>query len=628
MLTQKVGSRMLRSIIIIFFFSSTLLGQIKIDTVTLPFPIQDSIKKDSLFLQVQIPDKDTIRTFSSRLRIAACTRPEATAFINGKQTKVYPSGAFVGLVNVNIGITNLRFTVMSGASDSIWKEFAILRPEPMKNSSHDTLVIEEAMMEPSQDMWLTTGDVLEVKFKGSPGWEASFDIPKVESGIPMREVPPSEGGGFTGIYIGRYKVKPTDAVHEVQIEFQLKKGFWSREKAHSTAKISILPKELPRVAEVIGKRPYLNAGLGEDRLGGSKLGFLQAGVRVEVRGKIGSQYRVRLSEAMEAWLPEEFAKLLPPDTPLPRSLAGAISAIGNGSEDIITLVLSEKLPYTSEQLIAPNAIAVDVYGATSNTNWISQSLPASGIENITWKQVAAEQYRMIIALQHPHWGYDMDYAGNLLRVKIRRPPVILSRDSVLAGLTVALDAGHGGEMKGAVGATGALEKDATISIVRYLESILKSKGAKIVLTRRENEGISMADRIDKIARSGAQLLVSIHCNSAGEASDPLAICGVSTYYRPVGFKPLADIIYAKMLMLGLQQFGVVGSFNFTLNSLTQMPNVLVETAFLSNPEDEILLLDDGFRKKVAEQVVKGLEEFVKTNADGSETAKEKLRSKK
>jgi len=125
----------------------------------------------------------------------------------------------------------------------------------------------------------------------------------------------------------------------------------------------------------------------------------------------------------------------------------------------------------------------------------------------------------------------------------------------------------------------------------------------------------MVDRIDKIVRSNARLLVSIHCNSAGDASDPLALRGVSTYYRPIGFKPLADMMYEKMIAIGLRPFGEVGSFNFTLNSLTQLPNVLVETAFLSNPEDEMLLLDDSFRTKVAEQIVKGLEEFVKTHAD-------------
>jgi len=178
---------------------------------------------------------------------------------------------------------------------------------------------------------------------------------------------------------------------------------------------------------------------------------------------------------------------------------------------------------------------------------------------------------------------------------------------------MAIDAGHGGELKGAIGATGVFEKDLTILIARHLESILKSKGANVVLTRSEDEGPYMSDRIDKILQSDARLLVSIHCNSAGEASNPLLIRGVSTYYRHVGFKQFADIVYEKMLSLGLQQFGVIGSFNFTLNSLTQLPNVLVETAFLSNPEEEMLLLDDGFRRKAAEQIAAGLEEYVKNN---------------
>ena len=154
-----------------------------------------------------------------------------------------------------------------------------------------------------------------------------------------------------------------------------------------------------------------------------------------------------------------------------------------------------------------------------------------------------------------------------------------------------------------------------ISMARYLEAMLISKGAQVVLTRTENNVPAMLERIDKITRSGASLLVSIHCNSAGDASDPLALRGVSTYYRSLGFKPLADIMYDKMLALGLKQFGEMGSFNFTLNSLTQLPTVLVETAFLSHPEDELLLMDDGFRKKVAEQIAKGLEEFVRTYAE-------------
>jgi N-acetylmuramoyl-L-alanine amidase len=601
---------MLRSFIAYLLFSSSIIAQVKIDTLQQQH-VQVQINRDSLFLHVQIPDKDTIRTYSSRLRYAACTSPKATAFVNCKQTKVYPSGAFVGLVNINTGSNTIRFSIISPAGDSLWQDFVVLRPEPMKNSSHDTLVIENAMMEPSQDMWLIAGDVLELRFKGSPGWEATCEIPGIESDIIMPEQLPEEADGFSGVYLGHYTVKPTDEIHDVQVIFRLKKSFWSKEKVLSKTRVSFFTGKTIRIAEVTGNRPYLNTGLGGDRLGGSKLGFLQAGVRLDVTGKIGSQYRIRLSETLDAWLPEEFAKLLPPDTPQSHSLAGAISVSGNSSDDIVTLVLSEKLPCISEQSVNPDAIIVDVYGATSNTNWISQNLTAHGIENITWKQVTTDQYRLTINLRHEHWGYDIDYNGNTMRIKIRRPPISISRDSVLAGLTVAIDAGHGGDVKGAVGATGALEKDITIQIARHLESLLKSKGAKVVLTRGENEGSSMADRIDKILRSNARLLVSIHCNSAGEASDPLLLRGVSTYYRHIGFKSFADIVYEKMLALGLQQFGVVGSFNFTLNSLTQLPNVLVETAFLSNPEEEMLLLDDGFRKKIAVQIMCGIEEFIK-----------------
>ena len=78
------------------------------------------------------------------------------------------------------------------------------------------------------------------------------------------------------------------------------------------------------------------------------------------------------------------------------------------------------------------------------------------------------------------WGYDIDYAGNSLQIKIRKPPVIASLDSVLSGLIIAVDAGHGGENHGAIGATGVLEKDMTISMARHVETILTSKGAQVV----------------------------------------------------------------------------------------------------------------------------------------------------
>jgi len=570
-------------------------------------------KSDSLFLRVVIPDRDTVQVPFGRHRFAASTLPSAQAFVNGIETKVYASGAFVGSLPLAVGPNPLRLTVRSSTGDSLFKELLIIRTEPIKTSSQDTLGIDTVMMEPQQDLWIGKDDILEVKFKGSPGHTAYFDIEDVESGIPMRELPVKEAGGLGGIYVGRYKVKDADISRGYPITFKLRQSFWSSKKSVSKGRVWIVTDSLPRVAEIIGKRSFLNAGLGTDRLGGAKLGFLPAGVLVKIVGKSGQQYRVHLSDSMEGWLPEEFARLLPPDTPHPHSLTSSISVIGNDSVDVVSVPLSQRLPYLSDQQVSPNAVIVDMYGATSNTNWITHHLSAKGIESVRWNQIAAGQFRLTIELkQRQLWGYDVGYDNNAtLRIKIRRPPVIAFKDSVLAGLTIAVDAGHGGESNGALGATGVFEKDMTLSMARHLQDVLMQRGAKVVMTRTGDEPVSSAERIEKTISSGAQILVSIHCNSTGESADPLSILGTSAYYRYIGYRSLATIMYNKMLELGLGQFGVTGSFNFALNAPTQLPNVLVETAFLSNPEDEMLLLDDMFRTRVAQQVTKGLEEFVR-----------------
>ncbi len=567
---------------------------------------------DSLFIRVVEPEKDTTSGVAAKQRISACTSPSAKAFINGKEAKVYSSGAFCGVVSVPVGSSILRLVARAANGDSVVKEFVLLRPDSPKTSPREPLVIDTVMMEPSQDLWLGKDDILEVKFKGSPGYKATFDIDGVESGIPMTELPPGKNGGIGGVYIGRYKVKEDDETKNVQICFRLRKSFFSREKAYSRGKVSLIPKELPRVAEVIGKRPYLNAGVGTDRLGGAKLGSLRSGVRVVVTGKTGDQFRVKLGDQMEAWLPDDFAQLLPLETPHPKSLVGNLTIAGDDKQDVVTVAMDQRLPYLSQQTVNPAALVVDIFGATSNTNWITHQLSGQGIKSVAWSQVAAEQYRLTITLKYEqHWGYDIVYdnASNL-RITVRRPPTIISADSVLSKLTIAVDAGHGGDNDGAIGSTGIKEKEITLIIAKHLDSLLRAKGANVVMTRTSDETVPMSDRTEKILNSGAQLLVSIHANSVGNSSDPELSKGTSAYYRHLGFQSLATIVYGKMLELGLDQFGVVGSFNFTLNAPTQLPSVLVETAFISNPDDEILLLNDSFRTKIAVQIAKGLEGFV------------------
>ena len=574
------------------------------------------VQSDSLYLRFVSPERDSIRSNSPRGNFAACTNPAAKVFINEKEVKVYGSGAFIGSVNLAVGVNHVRVVARATNGDSLVKMFLFTRPEPPKPLAHEPIMIDVQSIEPRQNLWLGKDDILEVKFRGSPGYKAYLDIEDVESGIPMLELPASDSTTGSGTYFGRYKVRESDEAREVPVRVRLKKSFWSSEKAFSSGKVSILPKELPRVAIVMGRRPFLNAGLGEDRLGGAKLGYIQAGVRVQVIGKAGRQYKIHLSDAMIGWLPEDFAQLLPVETPQPRSLIGSISTSGAAAEDVVSVSLNQRLPYLADQIVDPPALVVDIFGATSNTNWITHHRSATGIKSVNWNQLGADHYRLTIALNNAqHWGYDVGYdQGSNLRIRIRKPPVIANPDSVLAGFTIAVDAGHGGDATGAVGATGVQEKEINLAIASHLRSLLQDKGVNVVMTRTDDSNVGMPERADAIINGGAQILVSIHCNAGGANSDAEAVRGTSAYYRHLGYQPLANIMYGKMLELGLNQFGMVGSFNFSLNAPTQFPNVLVETAFLSNPDDEMKLLDDSFRRSIAGKITAGLEQFVKAYA--------------
>jgi len=244
-------------------------------------------------------------------------------------------------------------------------------------------------------------------------------------------------------------------------------------------------------------------------------------------------------------------------------------------------------------------------------------LSAEGIEQVEWRQLEDGLYQLRIKLNHKqNWGYSVGYGwGSQLSIKIRRAPKVTSFESPLTGLKIAVDAGHGGENNGSLGSTGLMEKDVTLQISQKLDSVLQARGATVLMTREDDDYVFMSERADMIIADKSDLLVSIHANSLGYTSDPFLTKGTGAFYKHTAFKPLADVMYHKMLELGLTQYGVTGSFNFSLNAPTEFPNVLVETAFMSHPEEEILLSTESFQIQIAEQIADGLEEYFLDYAD-------------
>ena len=190
--------------------------------------------------------------------------------------------------------------------------------------------------------------------------------------------------------------------------------------------------------------------------------------------------------------------------------------------------------------------------------------------------------------------------------RVKRQPERLK----LKALKFVLDAGHGGDNAGALGSTGAKEKDVNLSTVLHLKELLEDKGATVLLTRGADSAASMQGRLQTALGANPDILISVHSNSIGYTTNPEETRGVSTYYKHIGFRPLSEFILKRVVAAGLPSYGNVGSFNFILVSPTEMPNVLVELAYMSNPQDEMKLLDDGFRKDLARAIVRGVEDFL------------------
>ena len=129
------------------------------------------------------------------------------------------------------------------------------------------------------------------------------------------------------------------------------------------------------------------------------------------------------------------------------------------------------------------------------------------------------------------------------------------------------------------------------------------------MTRTTEKFVDNKERILFYRDSLPDLLLSIHLNSS---ADPVHVGGTSTFYRYIGFRPLSSFVYKRMLELGLKDYGNNGSFNFMLNSPTEYPNALVEMLFLSNPEEEMKILDEGFQREIVDKIVQGIRDFLQS----------------
>ncbi|MBL8443566.1 MAG: N-acetylmuramoyl-L-alanine amidase [Zoogloeaceae bacterium] len=253
---------------------------------------------------------------------------------------------------------------------------------------------------------------------------------------------------------------------------------------------------------------------------------------------------------------------------------------------------------------------------------------------------------------------------------VRREQTPARRDNTPTNrlFTVVLDAGHGGEDPGAIGRRGSYEKDVTLSIAKRLQKKIDAEpNMRAVLTRNGDYFVPLQKRVAIARRVQGDLFVSIHADAfvrpeahgssvyvlsergasssaakwlAQKENDADLIGGVNLARQDGHLaRTLLDLSQTATindsLKLGSAVLQALGGVNrlhkpqveqagFAVLRAPDIPSILVETAFISNPEEERRLNDNAYQDKMAEAVMRGIRQYVKSNPPANRTTVARL----
>lgn len=221
---------------------------------------------------------------------------------------------------------------------------------------------------------------------------------------------------------------------------------------------------------------------------------------------------------------------------------------------------------------------------------------------------------LLVVLAAGGWGA-RQVLGRRAAPAVALPPGLASRH------TVVVDPGHGGPDPGAVGAAGTLEKDVVLAVAQELARYLTQAGIRTLLTRTEDRRLAeeagslkhrQVEDLNRRARlaqeAGATLLVSIHAN----AFPSPRWSGAQTFYQEgeAESRRLAEAIQAQLVRRLPPNRRQARPADYRLLREAEMPAVIVEVGFLSNPEEERKLRDRAYQGRVAEAIFHGIMDYL------------------
>ena len=209
----------------------------------------------------------------------------------------------------------------------------------------------------------------------------------------------------------------------------------------------------------------------------------------------------------------------------------------------------------------------------------------------------------------PLFGYDVESYDKGYILTVKKSPKI-NYNKPLKNIKVTLDAGHGGDEKGAC-AFGLEEKTINLQIVKKLRKEFKKQGAKVYLTRKKDKKTDLYERISFAKEKDSDILLSIHQNSLPNPKYVDKKHGVGTYYYHPQAYPLAQKIQENLLEATKFKDDKVNYASFAITRATLPVSVLIECGYIIKQDEAEKISDKKFQKIIAKAITKGCAQYLK-----------------
>lgn len=336
--------------------------------------------------------------------------------------------------------------------------------------------------------------------------------------------------------------------------------------------------------------------------------------------------------------------------------------------------LSAPVEHTLFSLKAPDRVVIDLKNARFANDLPQFSFDETLLKGVRYANRDNQQLRVVLDLKRgvspksfvlkPHQNYGhrlvIDLYDKTSKSVKKAVPVVTNKsdNNKPRDVIIAIDAGHGGEDPGAIGRRGTREKDVVLAIARKLQALVKNqRGMQPVMIRGGDYYVSLGDRVKKARRQNADMFISIHADAfhdhrargssvfvlstRGASSETARILaesennadligGVSLHDKDELLqKVLVDMVQSAKIedsheVANKVLHGIKGVNRLHKNRVEQaafkvlktpgIPSILVETAFISNPEEERKLRSPRHQMAMAQAIMKGVRGYFSNNA--------------